>query len=1081
MDAEIDQLAVLKHQLSFVQKLQKVLVSDCSFDDLMAKFIDLFFSDDAIPLVACTIFDENYDVQLKPFRTNNKYECQHLLDSNEFFDAQKKYILDEEKESPYINNSLRTFLGLTENFDLLQVGLGRMEYFSVVLVLAIDKSSVWKFDGYKFVLELCSDFSKLLQQKYPNYLFSEADYAGVGFHFLSKSAFEGVVVHNKGVVKDCNDAFLRIVKCPRSKVIGRSILNFVSPDDSQHLRQIILYNNYNPCALHFQRNTGELYQVEVEGGHMRYGGSFYHLLAVRDGGEKLALQQQIDINSTKYETLVENLQGVVYICRVNPSWEMEYLSKGSLELFGFPPEEIVENKKRYSDLIHHKDRLKVRHKVYEAIQSKGTFEVEYRIITEAGELKWVHERGKVISLNNELFVEGFIVDVSERVAGQRRVTIFKAISDNALCGSVIMSENGELSYVNDYMAFVHGYEVGELVGKSIDIFHTPGQMNRVEELMLKTLERGFVELVEVPHKRKDGSEFVMLVSALAVENVDQDGMALAIIAFDVSNLKEAEEEIQIINLKYTTLLDSVNDAVYIHPLNENGFMNFIEVNKRAVWTSGYSRSELLNMSLEDVYLSSEVSDGYECLSKLRSRGWYMVESIYKTKDGKLIPVEVSSSVFYVKNKALVLTMVRDITERKEAEKQLRESEFRYRNLFDHSPVSIWKENVSKVLTEFQNLKSLGVTDLKSYLDRHPEKVVDFLNKIEVVQVNKAALEMFDTESIEELIEKLDTIHTRKSIQFVKNWLVSMYNGESNIQDESRVITLKGRKRDTYIRMVCDFETGIVILTEVDITDRKRAERNLEEYKEHLEELVKKRTKTLEASNNELEVYVYLVSHELRIPLRAISGFSEYLEEEYTEKLGTEGKYYLDVIRANSRKMDILITDLYELSKSTNVGLDFVELNMKEIAISMFMEIVDLEQKKNFEFVVHDIPNIVGDSTTIKQLWTNLISNALKYSALAEVKKIEIGYRKREEGMVDYYVRDYGVGFDPKYDHKLFDMFYRLHKDTEYEGSGIGLTIVKRVVERHKGKVWAESTLGSGATFWFSMPVMESENFKCLNY
>ncbi len=293
-----------------------------------------------------------------------------------------------------------------------------------------------------------------------------------------------------------------------------------------------------------------------------------------------------------------------------------------------------------------------------------------------------------------------------------------------------------------------------------------------------------------------------------------------------------------------------------------------------------------------------------------------------------------------------------------------------------------------------------------------------------------------------------------------------------------------------------------VVTFWDITERKRASEKLKSLTENLEKQVKERTIELEEkveklnksqramlymvedlnritqelkeerfkleqSNKELDAFSYSVSHDLRSPLRAIDGFSNFLIEDYSDKLDEEGKRYLSVIRENTIKMDVLISDILRLSRVSRAELKYAEVDMKATVYSMFMEISTKEEKQQFTFDVKDIPPAFCDINLIKQVLKNLIGNALKYSSKSAIKKIEIGAEENENEII-YNIRDFGVGFDPNYAYKLFGVFQRLHRDTDFEGTGVGLAVVQRIITRHGGKVWAESELGKGATFYFSL-------------
>jgi Bacteriophytochrome (light-regulated signal transduction histidine kinase) len=251
--------------------------------------------------------------------------------------------------------------------------------------------------------------------------------------------------------------------------------------------------------------------------------------------------------------------------------------------------------------------------------------------------------------------------------------------------------------------------------------------------------------------------------------------------------------------------------------------------------------------------------------------------------------------------------------------------------------------------------------------------------------------------------------------------------------------------------------------------RQQAEKELVSLNTQLEQRIVERTSQLEAANKELEAFTYSVSHDLRAPLRAVDGFSKFVLEDYENKLDSEGKRLLNLIRSNIQKMDQLITDLLALSRVARCELNFSGIDMTQMAISMFNEITAPDVPDKVSLKVDPLPEAYADPTYMRQIWANLIANAIKFSSKEKKPSIKICGRT-ENGFNVYNVKDNGVGFNPEYAHKLFGVFQRLHKSDDFEGTGVGLAIVQRIIHRHGGKVWAEGEEGKGATFYFSLPV-----------
>ncbi|OGA24295.1 MAG: hypothetical protein A3I02_06480 [Betaproteobacteria bacterium RIFCSPLOWO2_02_FULL_67_26] len=256
------------------------------------------------------------------------------------------------------------------------------------------------------------------------------------------------------------------------------------------------------------------------------------------------------------------------------------------------------------------------------------------------------------------------------------------------------------------------------------------------------------------------------------------------------------------------------------------------------------------------------------------------------------------------------------------------------------------------------------------------------------------------------------------------------------------------------------------LTSRIVIERRRGEED-RRMKAELERLVAERTAQLEASNKELEGFSYSVSHDLRAPLRAVDGFSRILEEDYAGKLDDEARRLLGVIRDSSRKMGELVDDLLEFSRLGRRSLSIAAIDMKRVVEEALGELQGSSEEPP-RLVLGALPPGRGDATLLKVVWTNLLGNAIKFSGKCEQPVIEVsGHENGAENV--YCVKDNGAGFDMRYYDKLFGVFQRLHSTEEFEGTGVGLAIVQRVVSRHGGRVWAEGKLNEGAAFYFTLP------------
>jgi len=260
----------------------------------------------------------------------------------------------------------------------------------------------------------------------------------------------------------------------------------------------------------------------------------------------------------------------------------------------------------------------------------------------------------------------------------------------------------------------------------------------------------------------------------------------------------------------------------------------------------------------------------------------------------------------------------------------------------------------------------------------------------------------------------------------------------------------------------------VILVLQDVSENIEAAEEIRLLNESLEKKVIERTKQLETANKELESFSYSVSHDLRAPLRIIDGYAEIMSTDFHNKLDAEGNRILGIISANARKMGQLIDDLLNLSRFGRKDLVLLNVDMNNLVKSAIEELYHGKEKLS-EIKIVALLSAPCDNNLMKQVWINLISNAVKYSGTREKPIIEIS-SNREDNNIIYSIKDNGVGFDMNYAGKLFGVFQRLHKVSEFDGTGVGLALVKSIIEKHGGKVWAHSEKDKGATFSFSLPI-----------
>jgi PAS domain S-box-containing protein len=377
----------------------------------------------------------------------------------------------------------------------------------------------------------------------------------------------------------------------------------------------------------------------------------------------------------------------------------------------------------------------------------------------------------------------------------------------------------------------------------------------------------------------------------------------------------------------------------------------------------------------------------------------------------------------------------DITAQKQIEDALRESEQRFSTAFRSSPVGILIARVSD-------------------------------NKF--VELNDT-FEAMTGYTREELIGHTTTEHGMMQVEDHSKYDALLKSSGRIAGLETTMKTKSGvvRKLISSVEPIMLHGEPHYVGCVVDITERRLAEDEVRRLNAELEQRVIDRTVQLEAANKELEAFSYSVSHDLRAPLRAVNGFAGIVLEDFGPQLPEEGKKYLERIRKGGEQMGCLIDDLLAFSRLGRQPMNRRKVDTAKIVSEILEELNPQFGGREVEIKIGHLPPCQGDMTLLKQVWMNLLSNAIKYSRRREKAVVEIGCMS-EKGENVYMVRDNGAGFDMTYANKLFGVFQRLHRADEFEGTGVGLAIVQRVISRHGGRVWAEAEVERGATFYFTL-------------
>jgi PAS domain S-box-containing protein len=749
----------------------------------------------------------------------------------------------------------------------------------------------------------------------------------------------------------------------------------------------------------------------------------------------------------------------------------------------------------FTDALDPRDAARVRTAIDRALAEKSIFRKEFRIVRPGGEVRWLSNLGRVTcdETGKPLRMTGTTQDITERKVHAEALQRYELLASHSRDIILFMSrDNGRILEANAAASKAYGYSRAELLGLTIHDLSAAGTAGLTAAQMAKADAQGL--LFETIHRCKDGKTCPMEVSTRGA-TIGETRTLISVIR-DITKRKKAEEALREREELFRMTFDRSPIGAAMVGLDQR----ITRANAELCRMLGYGEEEIAGKSLRDITHPEDIGadlENFRTMVAGRIKSFAM-EKRYVRKDGGIIWGRLSASLIRDAHghPLYLVGLIEDITERRQSERHQHLAAEVLRILNDPSTLDDSIDQILAAIRREMGFDGVGIRlrkgeDFPYY--RTLGLSADFVQaERDLCALDAEGKIIRDGQGIPELECMCGNIlrgRTNAELPFFteggsfwSNCTTELLNSakEQDLQARTRnrcnsegyesvaLIPLRSDDKVVGILQLVDRHCNRFTPGMIRFLEGLGASIGIAMMRRQMEKVLDERTRELENVNKDLESFSYSVTHDLRAPLRAIEGYSRMLLRRKGEQFDAETRRQFDLIRDNALSMNQLIDDMLAFSRLGRQEVAMSRIDIDGLVREIWEALCGINPDRRVSLKIDDLPPCMGDPALIRQVLTNLLSNAIKYTRGRDVALVEVGCHA-DENENAYYVKDNGAGFDMAYYGKLFGVFQRLHSPAEFEGTGVGLAIVQRIIQRHGGRVWAEAEVGKGARFHFTIP------------